>query len=113
MTKIITAPATSSATWVTLETFARAQVQHCIQQLLEDEVTELLGRQKSERRAAVDAPTGARNGHGKPRQLALMNGTGCHLTRKCSRQAAGCPGLRPGAAFLEDTAERRLVRARA
>lgn len=75
MKKIITEPATSSATWETLETFARAQVQDFIQQLLEDEVTELLGRQKSVRRAAVDAPTGARNGHGKPRKLALMNGT--------------------------------------
>lgn len=75
MKKIITEPATSSATWETLETFARAQVQDFIQQLLEDEVTELLGRQKSARRAAVDAPAGARNGRGKPRKLALMNGT--------------------------------------
>jgi len=61
--------------WETLETFARAQVQGFIQQLLEDEVAELLGRRKSERRAAVDAPSGSRHGHGKPRQLALMNGT--------------------------------------
>lgn len=35
----------------------------------------LLGRPKSARRAAVDAPTGARNGYGKPRQLALSFGT--------------------------------------
>lgn len=75
MEKIITGPATSSATWETLETFARVQVQGFIQQLLEDEVTALLGRRKSERREAVEAPSGARNGHGKPRQLALMNGT--------------------------------------
>ena len=75
MEKIIVAPAPSRATWETLETFARAQVQAFIQQLLEDEVTELLGRPKSARRAVVDAPPGARNGHGKPRQLALMNGT--------------------------------------
>lgn len=75
MKKIIAVPATSSATWETLETFARAQVQDFIQQLLEDEVTELLGRPKSARRAVVDASTGARNGHGKPRRLALMNGT--------------------------------------
>jgi len=75
MEKMIQKPATSSATWETLESFARAQVQAFIQQLLEDEVTELLGRPKSARRAAVDAPRGARNGHGKPRQLALMNGT--------------------------------------
>ncbi len=75
MKKIIAVPATSSVTWQTLEGFARAQVQDFIQRLLEDEVTELLGRQKSARRAAVDAPAGARNGHGKPRKLALMNGT--------------------------------------
>lgn len=38
-------------------------------------MTELLGRTKSVRRAAVDAPSGSRNGHGNPRQLALMSGT--------------------------------------
>jgi transposase-like protein len=75
MRKMGTGPATSSATWQTLEGFARTHVQAFIQQLLEDEVTELLGRAKSVRRPAVDAPIGARNGHGKPRQLALMNGT--------------------------------------
>lgn len=75
MQKMVANPAPSSATWETLEMFARGQVQGFIQQLLEDEVTELLGRPKSGRRAVVDAPPGARNGHGKPRQLALMNGT--------------------------------------
>ena len=59
----------------TLETCARAQVRDFIQQLLEDEVTELLGREQSARRAPVDAPRGARNGHGKSRRLALMHGT--------------------------------------
>jgi len=39
------------------------------------EVTELLGRCKSERRAVVDAPPGYRNGHGEPRQLTLGSGT--------------------------------------
>jgi putative transposase len=75
MKKMIVAAVASSPTWDTLEAFARTQVQSYIQQLLEDEVTELLGREKSERRAAVDAPIGSRNGHGKPRRLALMNGT--------------------------------------
>jgi putative transposase len=75
MKKMIAREAASRPAWETLETFARAQVQEFIQQLLEDEVTELLGREKSERRATVDAPRGSRNGHGKPRQLALMNGT--------------------------------------
>ena len=75
MKKFITAPAMSSVTWETLDLFVRRHAQDFIQQLLEDEVTELLGRPKSARRGAVDAPAGARNGHGKPRRLALMNGT--------------------------------------
>ena len=75
MTKMTKVPETSSPAWDTLEAFARAQVQGFIQQLLEDEVDELLGRRKSERRAALDALPGSRNGHGKPRRLALMNGT--------------------------------------
>jgi transposase-like protein len=42
---------------------------------LEEEVTDLLGRMKSARRAPVDAPPAYRNGYGKPRRLALSNGT--------------------------------------
>jgi hypothetical protein len=38
-----------------LETWVRERVQGWLQDLLEDEVTELLGRQKSARHAAVDA----------------------------------------------------------
>lgn len=75
MQKMIAGEAASMPAWETLETFARAQVQGFIQQLLEDEMAELLGRAKSERRVALDAPVGSRNGHGQPRQLALMNGT--------------------------------------
>lgn len=75
MKKMIAPAAASSPAWDTLETFARTHIQGFIQQLLEDEVTELLGRAKSARRAAVDAPIGSRNGHGNPRQLALMSGT--------------------------------------
>jgi len=75
MHKMIAGDPASRPAWDTLELFAQGQVQEFIQQILEDEVTELLGRAKSERRAAVDAPIGSRNGHGKPRRLALMNGT--------------------------------------
>ena len=75
MKKITNGLETSSPAWDTLEAFARAQVQGFIQQLLEDEVDELLRRRKSERRAAPDAPRGSRNRQGKPRRLALMNGT--------------------------------------
>jgi len=42
--------------WEGLEAGVRAQLQQLIQELLEAEVTELLGRHKSQRRAAVDAP---------------------------------------------------------
>src|SRR5260370_5141229 len=65
----------STPTWQTLEAFARAKVQDFVQALLEEEVTALLGRPKSVRRAAVDAPAGYRNGYGKTRRLALSSGT--------------------------------------
>jgi transposase-like protein len=53
----------------------REHVQQFIQSLLEEEVTELLGRVKSARRDAVDAAPGYRNGYGKPRHLTLTSGT--------------------------------------
>jgi transposase-like protein len=58
-----------------LETWARSQIQTWVQDLLEAEVTELLGRGKSQRRPVVDAPRGSRNGYGKPRRLTLSVGT--------------------------------------
>src|SRR5499426_1468813 len=70
-----TTPEPTASTWERLEEFARAHVQRFIQDLLEEEVTELLGRTKSARREAVDAAPGYRNGYGKPRQLTLTNGT--------------------------------------
>ena len=65
----------STVTWETLESYARVHVQSFIQAVLEEEVTALLGRAKSERRDAVDAPAGYRNGHGKPRRLSMQAGT--------------------------------------
>jgi putative transposase len=70
-----TTPEKGSRTWEQLEGFVREHVQHFIQALLEEEVTELLGRTKSARREAVDATPGYRDGHGKPRRLTLTNGT--------------------------------------
>lgn len=59
-----------------LETLVREKVKGYIQDILEEEVTEFLGRGKSQRRKeGVDMPEGYRNGHGKVRKLALMNGT--------------------------------------
>ena len=60
MKKMIVGDAASRPAWDTLETFARGKVQEIIQQLLEDEATDLLGREKSERLGAVDAPRGSR-----------------------------------------------------
>src|SRR5689334_21680110 len=64
----------ASSTWEHLEDFVREHVQQFIQALLEEEVTELLGRTKSARREVVDAPPGYRNGYGKPRRLTLTSG---------------------------------------
>jgi putative transposase len=72
--KPVAGPA-SRVTWDTLEEFARGQVQRLIQRVLEEEITELLGRQKSQRRTAVDSAAGYRNGYGKLRRLALTSGT--------------------------------------
>lgn len=65
----------SRAEWATLEAFARQGVQRLLQRVLEEEVDELLGRARYERRGAVDAAPGYRNGFGKPRRLSLSNGT--------------------------------------
>src|SRR3989442_15420700 len=65
----------ASSTWERLDDFVREHVQRVIQALLEEEVTELLGRTKSARREAVDAAPGYRNGYGKPRRLTLTSGT--------------------------------------
>ena len=53
----------------------REQAQALIQRVLEEEVTELLGREKSERIEVVDAPKGYRNGFGEPRKLTMSSGT--------------------------------------
>ena len=65
----------SMPTWDTLEGWARSSIQSLLQQVLEEEVTQLLGRTRYERRTSVDDNSGSRNGHGKPRRLALMSGT--------------------------------------
>ena len=62
-------------TWESLESYVRGKVQQLIQEVLEAEVTQLLGRGKCQRRAAVDAEPGYRNGYGKPRRLTLGSGT--------------------------------------
>ena len=58
----------------TLESTMRRQIQDWMQSILNEEVTEFLGRMKSERRKAVD-DVGYRNGYGAPRKLTLSSGT--------------------------------------
>lgn len=65
----------SRVCWNELDCWIRGQVQGLIQNLLEEEVTELIGRQRHARREGVDAPEAYRNGYGKPRRLTLANGT--------------------------------------
>lgn len=74
MMKKTTAPETpSTVCYATLEKFAREQIQYWLQGLLEAEVTEFLGRRRHERSSG--GARGYRNGYGKPRRLALTNGT--------------------------------------
>lgn len=65
----------SGEVWDRLEELVREQAQAFVQRILEEEVTEFLGRRKSERRAEVDGVAGYRNGYGKPRRLAMSSGT--------------------------------------
>jgi len=65
----------SRATYEVLEEMVRLKIQGYIQDMLEEEVEFFLGRKKSERVRPVDGNTGYRNGHGKPKKFALMNGT--------------------------------------
>ena len=56
-----------------MEEMARQQIQQWLQGLLEDEVTEFLGRARYDRRGADE--DGYRNGYGKPRRLTTRAGT--------------------------------------
>ena len=58
-----------------LEEFAREKIRQHLQDLLEQEVTEWLGRQKSERKLSPLEQPGYRNGYGKRRRLTMSLGT--------------------------------------
>lgn len=59
-----------------LEDVVRLKIQGFIQDILEEEVSYFLGRNKSERiKDGIDITRGYRNGYGKPRKFALMSGT--------------------------------------
>ena len=66
----------SRVSYESLEEWAREKVREFLQCVLEEEVTEFLGRGKSERiRKVVDSESGYRNGHGKPKRFAMLAGT--------------------------------------
>ena len=65
----------SSPPWEGLEAWLRNKMREWMQDLLEAEVDELLGRRKSARRKPVDGAPGYRSGHGKPRRLTVSCGT--------------------------------------
>lgn len=85
----------STVSGQTLEDHVRGEAQKWVQRLLEEEVTETLGRLKSQRRAAGEGPAGSRNGYGKPRALALSCGT--------------VPGKRPRVRGLSERFESRVL----
>ncbi len=59
-----------------LEECIRMKAQEFIQEVFEGEVNDFLGRGKSDRiKPGIDKSRGYRNGYGKDRKLALMNGT--------------------------------------
>ena len=58
-----------------LEQFAREKIRIHLQDLLEQEVTEWLGRNKSERKANAKEQAGYRNGYGRARRLTMSIGT--------------------------------------
>mgnify|MGYP007109721772 CR=1 FL=1 len=65
---------TSRIVWDNLEEWVRRKVQGFIQSLLEEEITELPGRHRSERPKAADSPPVYRNGHGKDLEDAHAGG---------------------------------------
>jgi transposase-like protein len=66
----------SRARYEELEALVRMRVQDFVQEIIEEEITALLGgREKSERIKGIDKPKAYRNGYGKPRMLTLLNGT--------------------------------------
>ena len=72
--KSTSAESASTVCYEMIEAKARERVQEWLQDLLEAEVTEFLGRAKSQRRRE-EAVSGYRNGYGKPRRIALTAGT--------------------------------------
>ena len=61
--------------WETLEEFIRAHVQGLIQDVIDEEVEDFLGRTRYERSNGAEVRKGYRNGYSPPRKLSCMTGT--------------------------------------
>jgi len=75
VTENSSSPESSKVVFQHLDSWLRFKIQDFIQQVLEEEVSDLLGRAKSQRLKQVDSTTGYRNGYGKPRKLTTGAGT--------------------------------------
>ena len=73
--KHITGNESKRVFYAELEAFAREKIRQHLQDVLEQEVTEWLGRDKSERKGNPLEEPGYRNGYGKPRRFTLSMGT--------------------------------------
>lgn len=58
-----------------IEQWVRVKIQDYLQEILEEEVTEFLGRKKYERKEEEEQIAGYRNGYGKERKFSLQSGT--------------------------------------
>lgn len=58
-----------------IEEWVRGKVQNYLQEILEEEVTEFLGRGKHERKEQEEKVAGYRNGYGKERKFSMQGGT--------------------------------------
>ena len=65
----------ATTSFESLEMYARSEIQRWLQSLLEEEVGDLLGRERYARREAGQVEASYRNGHGEPRRLAMSCGT--------------------------------------
>ena len=68
-------PRVSIPDYSDLESWLRQHIQGQLQGLLEEEVTQFLGRLPYVRQEGIDRPVGYRNGYGQPRRVSLSCGT--------------------------------------
>ena len=90
-------PSLSIPSWEVLEGWIRDEIEGRIQSVIEEEVTQFLGRDWYERRGAVDSVPGYRNGYGKPRRLSTCKWHDPDQASPCSWPGARRQALSSGA----------------